>query len=75
MDKVQAKDISDDQCMAAVRKVRGANGVPEWSSLWDVQRELSAFPSKIVLAKLRAMVKKGKLSGCTCGCRGDFEEP
>ena len=28
---------------------------------------------KLALAKMKAMVKKGLVDGCPCGCRGDFE--
>jgi hypothetical protein len=28
---------------------------------------------KLALAKMKAMVRKGLVSGCPCGCRGDFE--
>jgi hypothetical protein len=31
------------------------------------------FPDKVVLAKAKRLVKRGLISGCTCGCRGDFE--
>jgi hypothetical protein len=27
---------------------------------------------KLALAKMKAMVRKGLVSGCPCGCRGDF---
>ena len=27
---------------------------------------------KIVLAKMRVLIKRGLVSGCPCGCRGDF---
>lgn len=29
-------------------------------------------PEKVLLAKLRAMVRKGLIGGCGCGCRGDW---
>lgn len=72
---VKASDISDEQLLVAVRTVRGRHGALRWSTLWDVQGELAAFPPKVVLAKLRSAVKRGVLKGCACGCRGDFEEP
>lgn len=72
---MQAKDISDQRLMTAVRKVRGVDGAPNWSTLWNVQSELLDFPPKVVLAKLRSAVKRRLLKGCTCGCRGNFEEP
>jgi hypothetical protein len=30
-------------------------------------------PSKLALAKMRTMIRRGFVSGCACGCRGDFE--
>lgn len=70
---MQAKDISDKVALAALSKARGLHGVPRWSSLSDVQAALAQFPPKVVLAKLRSMVKRRVISGCACGCRGDFE--
>ncbi len=31
------------------------------------------LPDKLVLAKMRNLILKGLVSGCGCGCRGDFE--
>ena len=31
------------------------------------------IPDKLVLAKMRKLVYKRLVSGCICGCRGDFE--
>jgi len=73
--KVQAKSITDEQCMDAFRRARGRHGVPQWATLWDIQEELREFPPKVVRAKLAALVKKGKLDGLAMdGHRGDFEE-
>lgn len=30
-------------------------------------------PEKLILAKLKQLIKNGLISGCCCGCRGDFE--
>lgn len=30
-------------------------------------------PDKLVLAKMRMLMRRGLVSGCDCGCRGDFE--
>lgn len=43
-----------------------------WANLSYIREELSDFPPKVVLAKLKSMVKRGLIHGCTCGCRGDF---
>jgi len=29
-------------------------------------------PPKLALSKMKAMVRKGQIEGCACGCRGDF---
>lgn len=29
-------------------------------------------PPKVVLAKAQRLINRGMLTGCTCGCRGDF---
>lgn len=29
-------------------------------------------PGKVALAKMGALIKRGLVNGCTCGCRGDF---
>lgn len=71
--RVQAKDLSDAQVLEGIVATRGRNGVPRWSTLWDMQAHLAAFPSKVVLAKLRSMIKRKVIGGCACGCRGDFE--
>lgn len=65
--KVQAKSITDDDVFLAMEYRQVA-------SLFDIEDNLDAFPRKVVLAKLRSMVKRGVLSGCTCGCRGNFRK-
>lgn len=29
-------------------------------------------PEKLALAKMKMLVRRGWVGGCTCGCRGDF---
>lgn len=31
------------------------------------------LPDKLVLAKMRQLISKNVISGCPCGCRGDYE--
>jgi hypothetical protein len=69
----QAKDITDDTMLAAVRATQGLNGVPRWSSLFDIEAIFPDMPAKVVRAKLASLVRRRILDGCTCGCRGDFE--
>lgn len=30
-------------------------------------------PGKLVIAKMNGLIRRGLVSGCTCGCRGDYE--
>lgn len=71
----QAKDITDQVMLAALAATRGRHGVPQWSTLRDVQAHLATLPPKVVQAKLRSMIKRKLIGGCACGCRGDFEIP
>lgn len=41
--------------------------------LIEVQEDFPDVPPKVIRAKLKQMVNAGWLTGCTCGCRGDFE--
>lgn len=36
-------------------------------------QEHTQIPNKLLLAKLRKMIQKKLITGCACGCRGDFE--
>lgn len=31
------------------------------------------IPGKLVRSKMRGLINRGLVSGCACGCRGDFE--
>ncbi len=75
---VAAKDISDEQIRDAIRATSGRNGVEAWATTWDLVEHLSAYPPKVVLAKLQSSVKRGVIGGHACSisppyCRGDFE--
>jgi hypothetical protein len=78
---MQAKDISDDEVTAAIRKVRGGDEKTlaefRWASTWDVLAELTQYPPKVVMAKLHSMILRGVIGGHACSmrqpyCRGDF---
>ena len=69
----QAKDVSDAAILGALAAVRGRNGAPDWSALSDVQEHMADVPAKVVRAKLASMIRRKVITGCACGCRGDFE--
>jgi hypothetical protein len=70
---IQAKDIPDEAFMAAVEKC-GRDNPAQWAMRWDVTAELGV-PWKVAIAKFKRLEAKGLLSGCSCGCRGDWHRP
>lgn len=76
----QAKDIADTDALAAVIDCMDHAGLPgtpigPWhgpASRWSLADRLG-FPDRVVLAKMRALIRRGLVKGCACGCRGDFE--
>ena len=71
---MKASDITDEEIYQAVDGIMAKTGM--WAaSRWDIYEKFPTFPEKVVQAKLRTMVKKGRLEGCACGCRGDFCRP
>ena len=69
MDKrIQAKNISDLEILKAIKEEFEKNGFPHffWTEGWK------GFPPKVVLSKCAALLKRGLLDGCDCGCRGDW---
>lgn len=69
---VKAADISDADFVAAVAAIQRDKGM--WANTSEVQDRLGAdIPVKVVLAKARRLIRRGVITGCACGCRGDFE--
>lgn len=77
---MQAKDIPDAPVLRFVEQHGGIgcnwfandDGSPmgDRSVLHAMPTET---PAKVALAKMRGLVKRGLVTGCVCGCRGDFE--
>jgi len=68
---VQAKNIPDRDVLVLIERLRVAPIVGRVIRLDELEARL-AFPPKVVLAKLRALIKRGLLYGCACGCAGGF---
>lgn len=73
----QAKDINASDIQAAIECVIRCKSTPTqpWTigaSRWEIHEFFPNVPEKVLLAKLSKMVRRGKLMGCACGCRGDF---
>lgn len=86
--RVQAKHISDFRFVTTIKRMQQEEaarhgekfrysqndycGSP-WIMIWDVEKELSEFPQKVVWAKFSALHRRGIIDGCPCGCRGDLQ--
>ncbi len=46
---------------------------PRWACISDVAALVPHMPWKVVLAKCAQMIRKGRIDGCPCGCRGDLQ--
>lgn len=67
--RAQAKDISDEAFFEAL----DATIVHEnlGAVYWEMAKYMGV-PDKVLLAKAKSMIKRGLITGCTDGCRGDF---
>jgi hypothetical protein len=68
--RVQAKHIPDAAVLEVIDRV--ARKERRWTHTWDLDEALD-FPPKVILAKAASMIRRGVITGCSCGCRGDFE--
>lgn len=70
----QCKDISDRPILEFLLSHKG-----NWCNWYfgderDVHLAMPEnTPEKLVLAKMRMLIRRGAVTGCPCGCRGDFE--
>lgn len=78
----QAKDIPTELILRIInelgaRFLERCNRPPRydcaWATIWDIEASIDTMPKKVVLAKLRKLMKAGYITGCDCGCRGDYE--
>lgn len=79
----QAKDIDDSFFLqmldfasnlpVGVRYDRPWDFRPHWVFIFDIERLLPMFPTRVILSKAKALIRRGLIKGCVCGCRGDFE--
>lgn len=76
---MQCKDIPDIPVIRFIASLGG--GGATWFTNEDGEQMgynsvLNAMPKgtpeKLALAKMRMLVRRGLVKGCTCGCRGDF---
>lgn len=75
MKKTQCKNIADEPILRFLLKHKGV-----WCNWWPLPYETSVLnavpadlPPKLVHAKMKMLMRRGLVTGCPCGCRGDFE--
>lgn len=81
--KLQAKDIDGAALLTAIEQLRWtpwpsgrSDLMPRWVFVREVIEAVGiAAPYKVIVAKLAALKRQGKICGCLCGCRGDLELP
>lgn len=74
---MQAKDLDDAEFLRLIDTISHdglwAHTNTRWVFTWDLEPAMPDVPWKVILAKASKLIKRGVLSGCDCGCRGDFE--
>lgn len=71
---MQCKDIPDEPILRLLALRPNA-----WHNWYfgDDRDVRNAMPNgtheKLVLGKMRMLIRRGLVSGCGCGCRGDFQ--
>ncbi|MBV8060794.1 MAG: hypothetical protein JO253_04630 [Alphaproteobacteria bacterium] len=86
---MQCKDIPDLPILQFLADLDASDEWPTSWGTWHVYEyegqpsppnsvtrampDKEATPSKLVQAKMRGLIERGLVDGCTCGCRGDYE--
>ncbi len=72
---MQCKDLSTIKILTFLDQHRGQWAT--WQAIDTYMPSVGAlFPDaadKLVRAKMAQLIGKGLVSGCSCGCRGDYE--
>lgn len=76
---MKAADIPDEAFLGAVHALSlepqdtifGPSPLPHWVQVRDLVERLGV-PEKVIRAKARKLIRRGLMTGCWCGCRGDL---
>jgi hypothetical protein len=71
--RIQCKDVSTRELLSFIQDHPATTfyDLPVENSIWNVVPS-SIVPRCVLSAKLYRLVKNGYITGCACGCRGDF---
>ena len=77
--RLQCKDIPDGPILLAVARMPSrlvaGKMYREWCCRWDLEK-LACFhgvDQRLMLAKMASLLDRGYVTGCACGCSGQFE--
>lgn len=70
---MQCKDIPTVPILELLERIS-----PHWAFWFEGEYSVRSampadVPDKLVMAKMNALIRRGLVSGCPCGCRGDYE--
>lgn len=68
---MKAADLDDRDVLGVVQNSCWER--ESWTFTALIAERFPAVPFKVVAAKLSKLLKRGLLTGCDCGCRGDWE--
>ena len=76
--RLQAKDIPERPILQALERCDiDENFLSTLGEIGDPCNLLTHVPAgcplKVAIAKMASLIRRGLATGCTCGCRGDFE--
>ena len=77
--RLQCKDLSGAAIVEHIYRINKAHDAPAMLvppedskySVWPTYSPVP-IPEKLLRAKLRQLIDHGWITGCACGCRGDF---
>jgi hypothetical protein len=74
---MQAKDIPEAPILRYLVDMPAKRTAARWLPVSDETPTIMAAvpagtPEKVALAKMHALIRRGLVDGCACGCRGDF---
>jgi hypothetical protein len=67
---MKAADIPDHTILQSIKRHTLARSIG--ANRWEIYGDFKDFPEKVVHAKLHVLLRRGLITGCCCGCRGDF---
>lgn len=77
--KLQAKHLPDLSMLTTIAAISAAKkdesyskDVAPWVMIWELERVMPHVPEKVIRAKMKSLLRRKLIEGCSCGCRGDY---